>query len=200
MTIGAVIFDIGNVLIEWQPERFYDKAIGPARRIEMFRELDLHGMNDDVDRGENFEDTVMAFAHANPAWFNEIMMWRDNWLDMAQPAIRESVELMRQLKDKGVPVFALSNFGIQTFDIAKPVYPFLMEFDRAYISGHMGVTKPHPRIYQMVEQDCGLDPATLLFTDDRAENIEAAARRGWQTHLFGGPAGLGWRLRDEGLL
>ncbi|MBB5723045.1 2-haloacid dehalogenase [Loktanella ponticola] len=198
--IKAVIFDIGNVLIEWQPERFFDGVIGAERRRAMFAAIDLHGINDKVDRGENFHDTILAAAKANPDWHDEVMMWHDRWIEMAAPAIDRSVRTLRALKTAGVPVFALSNFGIQTFDVAKPVYPFLTEFDRSYISGHMGVIKPDATIYQMVEDDCGLDPATLLFTDDRIDNITAARARGWQTHVFTGADGWADRLVAEGLL
>ena len=200
MTVTAVVFDIGNVLIEWQPERFYDAQIGVDRRKAMFADLDLHGMNDGVDRGENFRDAVTDFATANPAWHDEIMMWHDNWADMASPAIPHSVRLLKALRNAGVPVFALSNFGIQTFAIAEPVYPFLRDFDRRYISGHMGVIKPDPAIYRMVEDDCGVPSEQLLFTDDRIDNIDAAKARGWQTHLFEGPAGFAARLVAENLL
>jgi len=198
--INAVIFDIGNVLIEWQPERFFDSVIGAERRRAMFAAIDLHGINDKVDRGENFRETIVATAQANPDWHDEVMMWHDRWIEMAAPAIDRSVRLLRALRAADVPVFALSNFGIQTFDIAKLAYPFLTEFDRSYISGHMGVIKPDATIYQMVEDDCGLDPATLLFTDDRIDNIAAARVRGWQTHVFAGSDGWADRLVAEGLL
>lgn len=196
----AVIFDIGNVLIEWNPERFYDRAIGAERRAAFFAALDLHGMNDDVDRGAHFEETVTGFAAANTDWHAEVMMWHDNWRDMAAPAIDHSVRLLRALRRKDVPVFALSNFGIQTFDIGLREYPFLEEFDRRYISGHMGVTKPDPAIYAMVEADCGIAPGALLFVDDRIDNIAAAQGRGWQVHLFDGPQGWADRLVGAGLL
>ena len=198
--VQAVIFDIGNVLIEWQPERFYDSVIGPERRKAMFAEIDLHGINDVVDRGGNFRDTIYAAADANPAWADEVRMWHDRWIEMAAPAIDHSVRLLRALREAEVPVFALTNFGIQTFEVAEPVYPFLGEFDRRYISGHMGVIKPEVEIYQMVEVDCGLDTATLLFTDDRSDNIDAAAARGWQTHLFEGSQGWAERLVQAGVL
>lgn len=200
MTINAVIFDIGNVLIEWQPERFFDARVGEARRREMFAAIDLHGINDEVDRGANFRDTIYAAADANPDFATEVRMWHDNWADMAAPAIPHSVRILRSLRDKGVPVFALSNFGIQTFEIAQTMYPFLGEFDRRYISGHMGVIKPDADIYQQLEDDCGIDPATLLFADDRIDNINAAAARGWQTHLFEGPQGWADCVVSHGLL
>ena len=198
--IQAVIFDIGNVLIEWQPERFYDRVIGADRRKAMFADIDLHGINDLVDRGHHFRDTIYAAAEENPEWRDEVRMWHDNWSDMATPTIEHSVRLLRALRVAGVPVFALSNFGIQTFEIAEPVYPFLKEFDRRYISGHMQEVKPGHRIYEMVEEDCGIAPAGLLFADDRADNIATAAERGWQTHLFTHPQGWADRLVAEGLL
>lgn len=200
MAVEAVIFDIGNVLIEWQPERHYDRVIGEARRREMFAAVDLHAMNDRVDQGENFLAMVQECAAAYPEFHDEIMLWHDDWLHMASPSIPKSVALLRNLRRRGVAVFALSNFGVETFDIALPVYPFLGEFDRSYISGHMGITKPDPQIYAQVEADCGLAPESLLFADDRVDNIEAAAKRGWQTHLFDGPEGWAERLVHEGLL
>lgn len=198
--VQAVVFDIGNVLIEWQPERFYDAEIGEARRRAMFADIDLHGMNDKVDRGADFRETVYATAETYPDWRAEIRMWHDRWIEMAAPVIPHSVRLLQGLRAAGVPVFALTNFGIQTFAIAEPVYPFLREFDRRYISGHMGVIKPEAEIYRMVEDDCGLPPAGLLFADDRQDNLDAAAARGWQTHLFDGPQGWADRLVAEGLL
>jgi len=198
--IEAVIFDIGNVLIEWQPEQYYDRTIGEERRKQMFDEVDLHAMNELVDLGHNFTDTVYGCAERNPKWRDEIRTWHDKWIELAQPAINHSVHLQRALRAKGVPVFSLTNFGIETHDYAETFYPFLNEFDRRYISGHMKVTKPDAQIFQMVEDDCGIDPASLLFTDDRPDNINAAAKRGWQTHLFDGPQAWAARLIDEGLL
>ena len=198
--VEAVVFDIGNVLIEWQPERFFDKEIGADRRCAMFEAIDLHGINDEVDRGGNFHDTIHAAAKAHPEWHDEVMMWHDRWIEMAAPAIDHSVRLLRALRKTGVPVFALTNFGIQTFEIAEPVYPFLGEFDRRYISGHMGVIKPDADIYRQVEQDCGVPPGGLLFTDDRIDNVNAAALRGWQTHLFEDPQGWADCLVAHGLL
>ncbi len=200
MPVDAVIFDIGNVLIEWQPERFYDAEVGAARRREMFAAIDLHGMNDDVDRGHDFKGRIYAEAEARPEYAAEIRMWHDRWLELATPEIPHSVRLLRQLRANGVPVFALTNFGIGSFELACSRYPFLTEFDRAYVSGRMGVIKPEPLIYQVVEDDCGIAPERLIFTDDRADNIAAASARGWKVHHFDGPEGWAARLVAEGLL
>lgn len=199
-TIQAVIFDIGNVLIEWQPERYYDAKIGSARRRAMFEAVDLHGMNELVDLGHNFRETIYGVADKTPEWRDEIRLWHDEWIQLATPVIDHSVRLLRALRTQGVPVFALTNFGVESFDYAETQYAFLGEFDRRYISGHMKVTKPAPRIYEMVEEDCGLSGAQLLFADDRPDNIAAAQARGWQGHLFDGPRGWADRLVSEGLL
>lgn len=196
----AVVFDIGNVLIHWQPERFYDTVMSPDDRTRMFAEIDLHAMNEAIDAGAPFRDTIYDWAARHPEWTDKIRLWHDNWLDMASPAIPQSVRLLRALKARGVPVFALTNFGDDTFAHAAPHYPFLAEFDRLYVSGRLKVTKPDPRIYAIVEEDSGIAPGRLLFADDREENIEAAQRRGWQVHHFDGPAGFAARLVTLGLL
>ena len=198
--VEAVIFDIGNVLIEWQPERHYDRLMPRARREAMFAEVDLHGMNDQIDAGALFKETIYEWAERHPDWADEIRMWYHNWIDMASPRIEGSIALLRALRAKGVPVFALTNFGIHSFAYARTQYDFLTEFDRAFVSGEMGVIKPDPRIYELVEQGCGLPPESLLFTDDRADNIAAADARGWQTHRFEGSEGWARRLVEAGLL
>jgi len=198
--IDAVVFDIGNVLIEWQPERHFDRHYGEDRRRDLFGSVDLHAMNDRVDGGENFHAVLKDTEAQYPEFAVEIRDWHDNWIQLASPVIPHSVHLLRALRRKGVPVFSLTNFGIETFDYAVTFYSFLSEFDRDYVSGRMGVIKPAPRIYEMLEQDCGVAPERLLFTDDRADNIQAAAARGWQTHQFEGPQGWADRLIAEGLL
>ncbi|WP_407494399.1 HAD family hydrolase [Pseudooceanicola sp. MF1-13] len=200
MAIEAVVFDIGNVLIEWNPERFYDAEIGPARRKELFATVDLHAVNDRVDQGHDFRETIYDTAKANPEFSDEIRLWHDRWIEMASPEIDHSVQALRALRDNGVPVYALSNFGIGSFALAQSHYDFLSEFDRPYISGHMGVIKPNPKIYQMLEDDSGTRPDALLFADDRADNIAMAAARGWQTHHFDGPTAWVERLVTEGLI
>ncbi len=196
----AVIFDIGNVLTRWQPEAFYDRVIGEDRRRKLFAEVDLHGMNLLVDAGALFRETIYGWADRTPAWAPEIRMWYDRWIELASPRIEGSIALLRALRRNGVPVFSLTNFGSYSYEEARVSLDFLGEFDREYVSGRMGVVKPDPRIYQMVEVDCGLSPDRLLFTDDKAENIVAAARRGWRTHQFESWQGWAARLVAEGLL
>lgn len=196
----AVIFDIGNVLTCWQPEAFYDRVIGVDRRRALFAAVDLHAMNEAVDAGALFRETIYDWADRTPDWSGEVRMWYDRWIELASPRIEGSIAVLRALRAKGVPVFALTNFGSHSYEEARDKLDFLSEFDREYVSGRMKVTKPDPRIYQMVEADCGIAPDRLLFTDDKADNITAAARRGWRTHHFESWQGWARRLVAEGLL
>ncbi len=196
---GAIVFDIGNVLLGWQPRAFYDRAIGPERSAALFAEVDLEGMNQRIDRGAPFRQSVMALAAAHPDRASEIMLWHDRWIEMLTPVIAENVALLRQLRAHRIPVFALSNFGAETFEIARRHHSFLDEFDRHFISGQLGVMKPEAEIYAIVERDCGLAPQALFFIDDNAANVAAAAARGWQTHHFRDPAELHAAVTSLGL-
>jgi 2-haloacid dehalogenase len=200
MTVETVVFDIGNVLVEWQPERHYDSVIGAERRAGMFAAVDLHAINDNIDRGAPFRATVEKAADDFPEFKAEILMWYFDWIKMAAPAIPHSVALLRALRAKGIRVIALTNFGIESFEFAETKYPFLTEFDKTYVSGRMGCVKPHSLIYEMVEAGEQAQPDRLLFADDRQENIDMAASRGWQTHLFEGSCGWAKRLVDADLL
>jgi 2-haloacid dehalogenase len=200
MTPEAVIFDIGNVLIEWQPERYYDRVYGEDRRRALFAEVDLHWMNERVDRGEPFRDVIYETAEQYPQWRAEIRDWHDNWIELASPVIPHSVTLLRRLRAKGVPVHCLTNFGVESYAYAQTQFDFLNEFDIEFVSGRMQVTKPDPRIYEMVEAGLGVPPGAILFADDRDANIAAAGVRGWQAHLFDGPGGWADRLVAAGLL
>ncbi|QFS81434.1 D-glucose-1-phosphatase [Roseivivax sp. THAF40] len=200
MSVRAVVFDIGNVLIEWNPERFFDARIGRPDRERLFAEVDLHHYNDLIDRGHDFRATIYDAADAHPEWRDEIRLWHDCWAEIAGPDIPHSLRLLRALRAKGVPCYALSNFGIGTFEVGVAKWPFLREFDQSFISGHMGMAKPDAAIYAALEAEVPQSPEGLLFTDDRGDNIAAAAARGWQTHQFHAPEGFAKRLVAEGLL
>ena len=199
MTPKAVVFDIGNVLITWNPERLYDQLLDKVERERIFEAVDLHGMNDRIDRGEPIKETDYATAEKYPEHADLIRIWHDRWIEMASPLIDGSWAILRKLRSEGIPVYALSNFGVESFAYAETQYPELAEFDRRYISGHMKTIKPEAKIYEMLEADSGLSGDELFFTDDRAENIEAAVARGWQGHVFTGPDALGAALRDLGM-
>ncbi|WP_420569241.1 HAD family hydrolase [Thalassovita sp.] len=198
--IQAVVWDLGRVLIEFDPEAFYDREIGETRRKQLFQAVDLHAYNLRVDEGEPLLETFQEAARAAPEFTTEIMFWATRWIEMASPSIPGSVALLEQLKAQGTRLLALTNFGVDTFEIASAHYPFLGLFDELYVSGRLKQIKPDAGIYDALEQGCGLPPESLLFTDDRPENIAAAAARGWKTHLFEGPQGWADCLAHHGVL
>ena len=198
--IRAVVFDIGKVLIGWDPEGFYDRLIGRDRRLALFAQVPLHAMNIGLDNGDPWLGSVAALADRHPDWRAEIMCWHGRWVEMTGPVIERSVRLMRALRARGVPVYALTNFGGESFRFATATYRFFTEFDGAAVSGDLRMMKPDPGIYAHIEAISGLSGPALLFTDDKPENTAAAAQRGWHTHLFTAPEGLANRLVAEGVL
>lgn len=200
MAPKAVVFDIGRVLIHWDPDGFYDRVLGPEARARMMAEVPLAETNLSIDAGKPWKETIHALAEAHPAWAAPIRHWHDRWIEMASPRIDHSVRLLRALRARGVPVYALTNFGRESFAYARTHYDFFDEFDGAVVSGEHRVIKPDPAIYALLEDLAGLSGPDLIFTDDNPDNVRAASARGWKAHLFEGPQGWADRLVAEGLL
>lgn len=200
MAIEAVVYDIGNVLIEWVPERFYEAELGPARTKAFFDEVPILKRHFLTDEGADFRKTIYQAADDFPKWRVEIEQWYTRWNELAGNVIEGSVKAMHALQAQGIPVFALSNFGVENFAMSQKQHSFLNEFDRFYISGALKVAKPNPDIYAALEEDSGVAPDRLLFVDDRQDNIDAAAARGWQNHLFSDTKSWQERLVSEKLL
>ena len=200
-TPKVVVFDIGNVLLEWRPERLYARLIPDAdRREAFFEETQIQEMNLEVDRGAPFKEHIYAHAAKHPKYEGLIRAWHDNWIEMASPAIEGSVRLLRTLKSRGVRTAALSNFGVESFDYACTVYPFLTEFDVPVISGREETIKPEPRIYEILEERTGLLGQDILFVDDSAKNVAAARARFWQAAIFVSPQLFGRQLQARNLI
>ncbi len=196
----AVVFDIGNVLVEWDPMRVYERlAPDPQARAALFARVDFDAMNAAGDRNGDLRAEVAALAARHPEDAPMIRAWLDNWAEMFGPELTGTSALLRRLKALGLPVFALTNFAADTFLTAQRMYPALTEFDLEIVSGREGVMKPEPRIYDLLESRAGLSGADLFFADDRPENVAAAAARGWRAHLFESPGALAEALRAEGL-
>lgn len=201
MSETAVVFDIGEVLLRWDPHRAYEDLIPDAdARTAFFEACGMWDMNLDIDRGAPFRDRVAEQAERHPAERDLILAWADRWADMAYELIGESWTTLRALRTQGTPVFALSNFGVETFEIAERLYPALTEFDARFISGHRKVIKPDPAFYEMLETETGFSGESLVFFDDRQANIDAAKERGWDAHLFTSPEAMTTTLIDRRIL
>ncbi|MEO0917994.1 MAG: HAD-IA family hydrolase [Pseudomonadota bacterium] len=198
--VEAVVWDIGNVLGYWDPVGYYDARLGPERRAAFFAETGIESINIEVDRGAPAQATIYAHAEKHPSWADEVRLWFDDWAEMFKEPVPGSAELFGQVQDAGVRVLALSNFGAETFEIAKEIHPVLTRFDEVYLSAELKLLKPDPAIYAAVEQGSALAGSSLLFADDKAENVAAAEARGWKGHVFDGADGWRARLVQEGVL
>jgi 2-haloacid dehalogenase len=197
----AVVFDLGNVLITWDRRFLYASVFDDERELERFLdEVYTLEANDRLDRGQTLDEFCAALAVAHPAYENEIFALRDRWIETIGPALDGTVEVLRELKENGVPCFALSNWNADTFLIVEERYEFLRWFDGVVLSGREGVTKPDPEIYHRLFAAYDLEPAASFFVDDSPANVEAARQVGMDAELFTGPETLRVALRARGLL
>lgn len=190
----VVVFDLGNVLIRWDRRLLFSKLIEDSDELEYFLDhvytLDA---NQALDSGTPLPEVVSELAKRHPEHRDVIEALGDRWIETIGGAIPESVELLRELADRWTPLYALSNWGADTFAMIEADYPFLKLFDGVVISGREGVTKPDPEIFARLCRRNGFAPGDALFIDDSATNVEAAAALGFDALLFDNPA----QLREE---
>lgn len=196
-----VVFDIGNVLVRWNPRNLFKKAIKDEARLERFLAtalaMDFVSL---TDIAVDFSKAVKERALAFPEFTRELHLFDERWVETIGGPIEENVALMRRLKAAGRPVYALSNFATVKFAIARNMFDFLGEFDHAVISGHVGVVKPDPRIFEILFERSGRRPEELLFIDDQLKNVEAARALGMPAIHFAPGVDLERELRARGAL
>ncbi|MEM7547799.1 MAG: HAD family phosphatase [Pseudomonadota bacterium] len=195
----AVIWDIGNVLLDWSPDYLY-RTIMPddAARAAFFARYPFDEMNLDGDRGR-LQPVVEALAEKHPEDAPLILAWWAGWDRMCGGLLEGSIALRDRVRAAGIPCWALTNFAADTWPRCEALYPAMTAFDGMVVSGREGVVKPDPRIYELIEQRTGLAGDALFFLDDRSANIDAATERGWRGHLFVDAAGAETALRDAGV-
>ena len=196
-----VVFDIGNVLLRWDPRNLYRKTFTDGARMERFL-TDALGMDfiAHTDVAPDFSGAVEERARAFPEFADELRLYHARWIETIGGPIEENVALLRRLKAAGRPVHALSNFAAETFAIVERQYDFLSEFDTRVISGHVGVVKPDPRIYDILFARAGRRPDELLFIDDSIANVRASQALGMAAIHYRPGVDLESELRDRGAL
>ncbi|CAN5397469.1 HAD family phosphatase [soil metagenome] len=192
--IDWVIFDLGAVLIDWNPRYVYRRVestlpASDALIEEFLREVATGDWNSQMDAGTLFQSAIDQRAAEFPEWREWLQMWRDEWPTMMRSAIPDMVELFYEVLNvrrsgqlRGV--LALSNWEANTFKIAKARFPFLSDFDARLISGEEKLIKPDPVFFKLLESRFGVDPKRAIFIDDLAKNIQVASSLGFQVHLF----------------
>lgn len=195
-----MVFDVGAVLVKWDPDRLYKTLIpDDQERAAFFSRCKMDEMNLRGDHGR-LEDVVAEWCERFPDDAHLIQPWYDRWREMCYADIPATAQILDQLKAQDTKVLVLSNFAADTFAFASTIYPVLTRFDGGIVSGEVGVAKPDPAVYAMVEEVAGARGSALYFADDRAENCRVARERGWHAHQFVNAEGLAADLKDAGLL
>jgi 2-haloacid dehalogenase len=199
--IDAVVFDIGGVLLDWNPRHLYRKLFDDEAAMEKFlAEICTLEWHEAHDRGEPTEASCSQLAAANPEHEALIWAWALRSEEMVAGPIEESVEILRELKDRGVRCYALTNMETETYPLRLERYAFLQWFDGTVVSGFEGVTKPQREIFERLLERFGLTAESTLLIDDSPRNVEAACNLGIQAVEFRSPTELRQLLERVGLL
>jgi len=202
MSVRTVVFDVGNVLIEWDPRHLYRQFFDDQDALmEHFLEnVCTSAWNQEQDRGRSWDEAVAVLVAEHPESAELIRAYHERWHDMVPGEIPGTPEILAELKARGVPLFALSNFSREKFREARERFPFLDGFDGLVVSAEVGLVKPDPAIYRLLLERYGLAPAETLYIDDLAENVAVAESLGMAGHHFSGAAKLRADLEARGLL
>jgi 2-haloacid dehalogenase len=178
--ISAVVFDLGGVLIDWNPRHLYRQLFADPAEMEDFLArictMDWHRQH---DLGADVRESCERLAGQHPAYRDQIMAWAERDEEMAAGALEENVDVLAEVKAAGLRCYTLSNMEPHTFTVRYARFPFMKWFDGHVISGIEGVAKPDRRIFEILLDRYGLEPGTTVFIDDSAPNVEAARALGF---------------------
>jgi 2-haloacid dehalogenase len=201
--INTIIFDLGNVLIDWNPLYVFNSTYfeSQEKRDYFFNHICTMDWNEQQDAGRSVVEATQELVERFPDWEQPIRDYYGRWTEMLGGPIAESVEIFRQLKDSGkYKTYALTNWQAGLFDIALVRYNFLHWFDGRVVSGEEKTRKPFPEFYQRLLDRYSVNPSEALFIDDSLRNIKAAEAMGINCIHFQNPEQLNIQLRQTGIL
>lgn len=200
--VRTVVFDLGGVLIDWDPRYLYRSMLGSDDQVETFlEEIDFAAWNHAQDAGARpWAEAVAALGDRFPHRRELIAAYPERFGETLAGPIDGSVAVLRELHARGVPLLALTNWSAETFPVARARFGFLDLFDGIVVSGEEGVAKPDPEVFARLVGRYTLDPAATVLVDDREDNVTAARAAGLQGLLFTGPDRLRRDLSRLGLL
>jgi 2-haloacid dehalogenase len=185
--IDHIVFDIGKVLIHYDPNLPYRRLIpDEEERSWFFANVCTHEWNLEQDRGRPWEEAEALLVEQFPDKADHIRAFRQYWHEMVPYAYQDTVAVMEALIDAGRDVTLLTNFAADTFGHAREMYPFLNKPRGVTVSGEIKLIKPDVAIYEKHARDFGLKPEATLFIDDSLANVEGARAAGWQAVHFTG--------------
>ncbi len=199
--IEAVVFDIGNVLVRWDRRRPYiDRFDDPAELDWFMEEVIPLAWHAEHDAGRSAAELVAERSALFPDYALHIHDWFARFNESIPGPVPGSPELVEQLHAAGVPLYAITNFGADTWAGFRPTFPLLDRFGDIVVSGIEKLAKPNPAIYALAAARFGRDPGTMLFIDDSLPNVVSARACGWHAHHFTAADLLAAELRDRGLI
>lgn len=201
MPVRGVVFDVGNVIVRWDPRALYSKIFpDPAERDWFLTNVCTMTWHIRHDAGVPFAENRRELVARFPEHEGAIRAWEVRWWEMFSGPIAETEAVIEDLYARGTPMFGLSNMSAETLEGTCAMSPAFGRLAEIVISGRVGLLKPDPRIFELAAQRADLLPAELLFVDDSAANIAAAADVGFDVHHFTDPAALRPALERRGLL
>ena len=201
MAVKAAVFDLGGVLIDWDPRYLYRKLLADEGEVEEFlATVCTPEWNAEQDRGRPFAEGVAELDERHPAHAAAIAAFHERWPEMLGGDIPGAVELLAELRATGLPLYALTNWSAETFVVAHERFAFLDWFDGLLVSGEERIIKPDPAIFELLLDRFGLDPGSTFYVDDSPANVAAAAALGLDAVRFTGPGQLRRDLAARRLL
>jgi 2-haloacid dehalogenase len=198
--IDAVLFDLGNVLIRWDPRNHYKDRFASAEDMERFLAVVAPGSwNHEMDLGKPFALAIAERTVLHPEHGELLAEWQTEWERMLGGAIDGSVALLAELRQAGYRIAALTNWSAETFPVARKRFPFLAWFEDVVISGVEGIAKPDPQMFALALARTGFVPERTVFIDDSLPNIEAARAARLRTVHFASPQQCREELRAFGV-
>ncbi len=196
--IKAIIFDFGNVLLEWNPRNVYQRYFpdDPEGMELFFKEVNFADWNLQQDKGRPFAEGVAILSQQFPHHSHLIQAYHDHWVESVSGSIAGTVRILKQLKQAGYSLYGLSNWSAETFPYARKKYDFFDLLDDIVISGEVGHIKPDPEIFQIMLEKVGRPAQECLFIDDSLTNIKQAQKMGFATIHFQSPEQLETKLRE----
>jgi 2-haloacid dehalogenase len=200
--IRSVVFDLGGVLIDWNPRYLYRKLFGgdEAAMEHFLGHVCNNAWNLAQDGGRRWADAIEVLSAEHPHHRPMISAYWERWEEMLNGPLHGTVEVLAELKDKGVPIYALTNWSSETFPIAKSRYDFLGWFRDILVSGDEKLVKPDLRIYDLMLTRNGLSAGESVFIDDSLMNVDGARAAGMAGLHFQSPEKLRMDLAALGLL
>ncbi|MBI5914702.1 MAG: HAD family phosphatase [Bacteroidetes bacterium] len=199
--MDTIIFDLGGVLIDWNPDYVFDKLFDdPARKQFFYKNICSLDWNEEQDAGRPTQEATDLLLAQHPEWETEIRAYYGRWQEMLGGAIHDTVDILRSIKNTGSHrLYALTNWSAETFPMALETFDFLHWFGGIVVSGEEKTRKPFPDFYQILLDRYHVEPQRAVFIDDNYRNVVAAQNLGMKCIHFQSPDQLRQELDALGI-